>query len=52
MLLTVLLFFRRRQQIVLGIIVNHGLGQNLVITGISGGCTKSFVHKSGDLVHI
>ena len=43
---------RRRQQIILCIIVDHCLCHNLVITWISGRIAKIFIHKSRHLIHV
>ena len=51
MLLAVPFVFRGRQQVVLGIVVDHGLGQDLVVF-ITLGIFQLIIHESGDLVHI
>ena len=51
MILGITLLLRGREQIVLGIVVDHGLGQDLVIVVALGGC-KLILHESSDLVHV
>ena len=47
----ILLLDRRRQQMVLGIVVDHRLSENLV-TFITSGRGQLSVHKSSNLIHI
>ena len=42
----------RDQDLILDIIVDHGLGQDLVRLRIPGQMAHTLVHKGGDLVHI
>ena len=51
MLFGIFLFHRGRKQIVLGVIVDHGFGQDLVLL-VPFGPFQLFLHKSGDLIHI
>ena len=52
MLLGVFFLHRRRKKIVLGIIINHGLGQHLIFLRITGGCTQFPIHKGRNLIHV
>ena len=45
------LFFRRGKELVLCVIVDHGLGQDLVIIMTLGGSEIIF-HKGRDLIHV
>ena len=45
------LFFRRGKELVLCVIVDHGLGQDLVIIMTLGGSEIIF-HKGCDLIHV
>ena len=45
------LFFRRGKELVLCVIVDHGLGQDLVIIMTFGGSEIIF-HKGRDLIHV
>ena len=51
MLFGVTLFFRGREQTILGVVIDHGFGENLVIRMALGGCQLLF-HKGGNLIHI
>lgn len=42
---------RRGKELVLGVVVDHGLGQDLVIFMALGG-SEIFFHKSSDLIHV
>ena len=48
----IFLLHRRRQQIVLRIIVDHGLGQYLVLLRVSRRMLQMGFHKGSDLIHI
>ena len=52
MLLGILLPYRRGQQIVFGIIIDHCLGQYFVLSGIPRRGMQSAVHKCRDLIHV
>ena len=52
MLLGIFLLDGRRKQIILGIIVDHGLGQYLVLIRVSGCIFQPGIHKRGHLIHI
>ena len=47
----ILLFLGRWKQTVLGVVVDHRLGQNLIIL-VTLGCFQLTVHKGGHLIHI
>ena len=51
MLSGVFLFLRRWQEIVLRIVVDHGLGQDLVVI-VTLGRRKLLVHEGSNLIHI
>ena len=48
----IFLLERGRQQIIFGIIIDHGFGQYFVALRVSGGIFQLLVHKGGDLIHI
>ena len=50
-LLGIFLLVRRRKEVVLGVVVDHGLGQDLVLRVTLGLC-QPLVHKCGQLVHV
>ena len=51
MLFGILLFIGRRQQVVLGIVVDHGFRQHLIF-GIAFRILQMFIHKCRNLVHV
>ena len=51
MLSGILLLHGRREKIVLRVVVDHGLGQDLVLAVALGG-REMLVHKGRDLVHV
>ena len=51
MLLAVLLLLGRWQQAVFGVVVDHGLGQNLIAVSAAG-FPEMFVHECGHLIHV
>ena len=51
MLFGVLLLHRWREKIVLGIVVDHGLGKDLIIFMTFTGC-QFFFHKGSNLIHV
>ena len=51
MLFCIFLLHRRREKVVLGIVVYHGFGQNLVVRVALGG-GQVILHESGYLIHI
>ena len=51
MLLGIFFLLRRRKQVVLGIVVDHGFCQDLVIL-VALGCLKLPIHKCCNLIHI
>ena len=48
----ILFLIRRRKQIVLGIIIDHGLREDLVLPGITGRMPQSLIHKGQYLIHV
>ena len=42
---------RRGEKLILGVVVDHGLGQDLVILVTFGG-SEIFFHESSDLIHV
>ena len=52
MILCILFLKRRRNQIILGVIVDHGLRQNLVRSRISGRVFQMGLHECRHLIHI
>ena len=51
MLSGILLFLRRRKQTVLRVIIDHRLGQNLVVL-VPLGALKLAVHEGSHLIHV
>ena len=51
MLFGITLLFRRRKKLIFGVIIDHGLGQNLVIPVALGG-SQLFFHEGCDLIHV
>ena len=49
--LGVALFLRRRQKLIFRIVVDHGLGKDLIIF-VPLRVLQMFIHKMGDLIHI
>ena len=50
-ILRILLLIRRRNQLVLGIIVDHRFGEDLLLR-VALAASQLGVHKRGDLVHV
>ncbi len=51
MFLRILLLHGRGKQVVLGIIIDHGLGQDLIVIVTLGG-VELFLHEGGHLIHV
>jgi hypothetical protein len=52
MILRIFLPDRGRKQIILGIIIDHSLGEDFVFARISRSMLKPVIHKGGKLIHI
>ena len=51
MLLGIFLLIRGRQEVVLGVVVDHGLCENLVLLAALE-ILQVFLHKCGHLIHV